>query len=168
MLPKSDINLNVFRTYPKLVKLNISDLRNIYGSHYNECVKALRRSTIEYHKSPDEYIHYFHRFIHLTLIGFYETVLPTETGLYEGYASLTDRRVLTELLPIGIIVWKELGGLRTRVDHPVERRTQTHSRKISVKELELFFKRIQPALQELFDIWIERAQSQSIVEQEPA
>lgn len=147
------------------IKLDISDLRNIYGVHYDECVQALRKSTVEYHKSPDEYIHHFHQFIHLTLIAFYESVLPRETGLYEGYARLTDRKVLTDLLPVGINVWKDLGKLRIRVDHPVEKRTQAHSRKISVRDLELFFKRIQPAIHELIDVWIEKVQSQNVVEQ---
>jgi hypothetical protein len=147
------------------VQVSIPDLRDLYGDHYKDCVHDLRKSTIEYHRSPSDYVHYFHRFIHLTLIAFYESVLPNEIGLYEGYARLTDRKVLSDLLPEGIKTWKDLGGLRIRVDHPVERKTKARSRKITVKELEFFFKKIQFSLQELFNVWINNIQNQHVGEQ---
>lgn len=136
------------------VDLSIKDLRPLYGPHYNRAVEQLRESVSAYHKSPSDYISAFHQFIHLSLIAFYQYVLPTEAGLFEGYARLTDRQILTQTFPRGITTWKRIGQMRNRVEHPVDKNTQTHSQKITVKEAEDIYKELQVALQEMFDIWV--------------
>lgn len=96
----------------------------------------------------------FHQFAHLTLIAFYEYTFPSESGLHDGYASLTDRKVFTTSLPNGCETWKELGSMRNRVDHPVDKKTKSHSKKITIEETEFFCKKLNVALQEIFNFWL--------------
>ncbi|MGB8982183.1 MAG: hypothetical protein WCC12_09920, partial [Anaerolineales bacterium] len=137
------------------VSLNLKDLRGLYLQHYEPAISPLRNSISAYHKNPDEYISEFHKFVHLTIIGFYESVLPTEAGLYsnEGYGGLVNRSIFSQTLPNGLSTWKDLGGLRNRVDHPVDTKTRTHSRKIEYKEMHNIFQRLKVALAELFEVW---------------
>lgn len=137
------------------IHLNLKDLRALYSNHYEPAIPHLRNSISAYHKNPDEYISEFHKFTHLTIIGFYESVLPTETGLYskDGYGGLVNRSIFSQTLPNGLGAWKDLGALRNRVDHPVEVKTGTHSRKIEYKEMDNIFKRLKVALAELFEVW---------------
>lgn len=136
------------------VRLEADDLRPFYNSHYDRAVEQLRDSVSAYHKSPSSYISSFHQFVHLTLIAFYQHVLPSESGLFEGYANLTNRSALANCLPRGINTWKRLGPMRNRVDHPIDRNTKTHSKKITVKEVEDIYRELQVSLQEMFDIWL--------------
>jgi hypothetical protein len=107
-----------------------------------------------YHKSPNAYIRTFHQFAHLTLIAFYEYTFPLESGLHDGYASLTDRKVFTTSLPNSYQIWKDLGSMRNRVDHPVDKKTKSHSQKITFEETEFFRKKLNVALQEIFNFWL--------------
>ena len=136
------------------VILSSDDLRPFYRSHYVEAVRHLRDSVSAYHQSTNAYVGTFHQFAHLTLIAFYEHVLPSEGGLFDGYAALTDRKAIKELLSRGIDTWRRLGSMRNRVDHPVDKVTKTHSKKIAVKEVEDLSKELRVSLQELFDIWL--------------
>ncbi|MEH1905924.1 MAG: hypothetical protein V7L04_32235 [Nostoc sp.] len=122
--------------------------------HYERAVEQLRESVSSYHKSPNAYIRTFHQFAHLTLIAFYEYTFPSESGLHDGYASLTDRKVFTSSLPNGCETWKELGSMRNRVDHPVDKKTKSHSKKITIEETEFFCKKLNVALQEIFNFWL--------------
>ncbi|XZF64460.1 MAG: hypothetical protein ACSI46_07040 [Gloeotrichia echinulata DVL01] len=106
------------------------------------------------HKSPNAYIRTFHQFAHLTLIAFYEYTFPLESGLHDGYASLTDRKVFTTSLPNSYQIWKDLGSMRNRVDHPVDKKTKSHSQKITFEETEFFRKKLNVALQEIFNFWL--------------
>lgn len=146
----------IFQTISNMygVSLSQSDLRLFYGMHYDRAVDKLRESVSNYHQSPSEYIRTFHQFAHLTLIAFYEYVFPSESGLHDGYAALTDRKVLTHTLPNGLDTWKELGSMRNRVDHPVDKKTKSHSKKITVEEAEFLLKRLEVALQEIFSFWL--------------
>jgi hypothetical protein len=91
----------------------------------------------------------------LAKVLFYESVFPTETGLMsrDGYGGLVNRSVFSQTLPKGLTVWKDLGLLRNRVDHPIDAKTGTHSRKIDYKEMYDIFKRLKVALAELFEVW---------------
>lgn len=136
------------------VTLQHNDLRNFYGNEYDAAVEHLRMSESAYHSTPNEYIRMFHQFAHITLIAFYQYVLPSESGLYErDYSGLTNQKTFSEKVPRGLDTWKRLGSLRNRVDHPIDRKTKTHSKKITVKEAEDTLKELQVALQELFDVW---------------
>jgi hypothetical protein len=143
----------LLKTYD--VSLQTKDLRGLYLNHYDHALPHIRNSISAYHRNPDEYISEFHKFAHLTIIAFYESVFPSETGLIskEGYGGLVNRSIFTQTLPNGLTVWKDLGALRNRVDHPVEVKTGTHSRKIEYKEMDDIFKRLKVALAELFEIW---------------
>jgi retron-type reverse transcriptase len=134
--------------------LPTTNLRLFYGNHYERAVDQLRESVSSYHKSPNAYIRTFHQFAHLTLIAFYEYTFPSESGLHDGYASLTDRKVFTTSLPNGYETWKELGSMRNRVDHPVDKKTKSHSKKITIEETEFFCKKLNVALQEIFNFWL--------------
>jgi len=136
------------------VSLLKNDLRPFYSNHYDKAVEQLRESVVAKSRSNDTYVGTFHQFAHLTLIAFYEYVFPSETGLYEGYAKLTDRQIFSTTLPLGANTWKRLGTMRNRVDHPVDKKTQDHSKRITAKELDLLWKELQVALQELFEIWL--------------
>lgn len=136
------------------VSLDTNDLRPFYLNHYDLAVERLRESIIATSRSNDAYVSKFHQFAHLTLIGFYEFSLPAESGLYEGYARLTDRQIFSNTLPLGVDTWKRLGGLRNRVDHPVDKKTQAHTKRITTKEVNLLQKELRVALQELFDVWL--------------
>jgi retron-type reverse transcriptase len=136
------------------VSLSQNDLRSFYGVHYDRAVEQLRESVTNYHKSPAAYVRTFHQFAHLTLIAFYEYALPSESGLHDGYAALTNRKVFTNTLPSGVETWKELGSLRNRVDHPVDQKTKSHSKKITVEEAEFLRKKLKVSLQELFHVWL--------------
>ncbi len=138
------------------VTLTSMDLRSLYAAHYQACIRELRGSVSAYHQSPDEYIRFVHRFGDLTLRAFYATMLPNEKGLDE-YHSLTDRKTFSEKCPKGLDSWKKLGLLRNRVDHPVDRKTQMHSKHITVKEADDMRKELQVAFQELFDVWLNSA-----------
>lgn len=136
------------------VSLTLDDLRPFYASHYPKAVESLRKSTIAYHKLPNEYISAVHQFAHITLIAFYEYVWPAEGGLYEAYAKLIDRQIFTNSLSKGVDIWRRLGAMRNRVDHPVDKKTRSHSQKITTKEAEFMSKELQVALQEMFDVWL--------------
>lgn len=137
------------------VSLVPSDLRAFYKSHYSKAVEQLRESVSAYHesKNTNAYVRSFHQFAHLSLLAFYEDALPGESGLFEGYSALTDRKILSSTLPRGLDSWKRLGQMRNRVDHPIDKKTQLHPPKISVKEVEDIRKEFQVALQELVDKW---------------
>jgi hypothetical protein len=133
------------------------DLRPLYLSHYDKAVEHLRSSVVAFHdhRLTDEYISNFHQFIHLTLVAFYQQVLPSESGLFDGYAALTDRKAFSEKLPRGLDTWKtRLGPMRNRVEHPIDKNTKLHSTKITNGEVEYLFKQLPLALQELFDVWL--------------
>ncbi|MEH2007566.1 reverse transcriptase domain-containing protein [Nostoc sp.] len=136
------------------VSFSYSNLCPFYSVHYERAVEQLRESVSSYHKSPNAYIRTFHQFAHLTLIAFYEYTFPSESGLHDGYASLTDRKVFTSSLPNGCETWKELGSMRNRVDHPVDKKTKSHSKKITIEETEFFCKKLNVALQEIFNFWL--------------
>uniref|UniRef100_A0A0C1R3Y7 Uncharacterized protein n=1 Tax=Tolypothrix bouteillei VB521301 TaxID=1479485 RepID=A0A0C1R3Y7_9CYAN len=136
------------------VSLSYSNLCLFYGVHYERSVEQLRESVSSYHKSPNAYIRTFHQFAHLTLIAFYEYTFPSESGLHDGYASLTDRKVFTNSLPNSYETWKELGSMRNRVDHPVDKKTKSHSKKITFEETKFFCKKLNVALQEIFNFWL--------------
>ncbi|MBD2731615.1 hypothetical protein H6G96_36375 [Nostoc sp. FACHB-892] len=136
------------------VSFSYRNLYLFYGVHYERAVEQLRESVSSYHKSPNAYIRTFHQFAHLTLIAFYEYAFPSESGLHDGYASLTDRKVFTASLPNGHETWKELGSMRNRVDHPVDKKTKSHSKKITVEETKFFCKKLNVALQEIFNFWL--------------
>lgn len=136
------------------VSFSYSNLCLFYGVHYERAVEQLRESVSSYHKSPNAYIRTFHQFAHLTLIAFYEYTFPSESGLHDGYASLTDRKVFTASLPNSYETWKELGSMRNRVDHPVDKKTKSHSKKITIEETEFFCKKLNVALQEIFNVWL--------------
>ncbi|MFW6116806.1 MAG: hypothetical protein ACOC6F_03675, partial [bacterium] len=127
-----------------------------YKAHYDKAVEHLRESVSAYYESPNAYVRCFHQFAHLSLIAFYEWVLPCESGLYsrQGYGGLTNRSVLTDTLPRGVPTWKRLGSFRNRVDHPVDVRTEGHSKRITYKEMEDLHKELKVALQEIFDVWL--------------
>ncbi len=136
------------------VGLPESNLSSFYKSHYNRAVEHLRCSVSAFHTSPSTYVRTFHQFAHLSLIAFYEYAFPDEDGLYSGYAALTDRKIFSETMPLGLDTWKHLGTLRNRVDHPIDKRTRTHSEQIRVKEVEYLHKQLQIALLEFFDGWL--------------
>ena len=132
-----------------------NDLRLLYASHYNKAVESLRESVINFQKSPSQYASSFHQFTHITFIAFYENFLPSELGIYESnYAALIDRKIFRDTLPRGVDIWKELNSMRNRVEHPVDRKTKSHSQKISFKEIDFLDKQLQVALQEIFDVWL--------------
>lgn len=143
----------LIKTYE--VPLLAKDLRILYSKHYEPAIHSLRNSINGFHKSPDEYVSEFHKFIHLTIIAFYESVFPNETGLYGrgGYGGLVNRPVFSQTLPKGLSTWKDLGTLRNRVDHPVDAKTGMHSRKIEYKEMYDIFKQLKVALAELYEVW---------------
>lgn len=137
------------------VALVAKDLRPIYRKHYDKAVKCLRESVAAYHHSPSQYVLEFHSFSHLTIIAFYESLLPGESGVYASeFNSLLERRCFKELLPRGIEPWKRLNDLRNRAAHPVERSTQTHSRVVTAREADDLVKALKVSLQELFDVWL--------------
>jgi hypothetical protein len=137
------------------VPLAITDLRPLYQKHYPNAVAHLRDSISAFHNSPDTYIREFHQFAHLTIIAFYEIALPGEKNLYEtnGYGGLVNRAIFSQTLPKGLNTWKDLGGLRNRVDHPIDAKLKTHSRRIEYKEVDNIYKQLKVALSELFDSW---------------
>ncbi|MBE9200068.1 MULTISPECIES: hypothetical protein [unclassified Nodularia (in: cyanobacteria)] len=143
------------------VSLSQTDLRDFYKSHYEKAVEHLRESFKNYQQSPSDYIRTFHQFAHLTLIAFYEDILPSEQGIYGkgGYGDLSHRGVFVTTLPNGVNTWKDLGNMRNRVDHPVEQNTKSHSRKITVKEAEFISKKLKVALYEIFDIWLSHSRT---------
>ena len=96
-----------------------------------------------------------HQFAHLSIVAFYEMVLPNEQNLYEanGYGGLVNRSVFSQTLPRGLDTWKELGGLRNRVDHPIDAKLKSHSREIEYKELENIYKQLKIAFSEMLDVW---------------
>lgn len=131
------------------------ELRKLYKDHYRKAVSHLRKSVSSFYEDLGLYIHEFHQFSHLTIIAFYESVLPNEIGLYESnYASLLDRAEFRARVPKGIETWKRLNELRIRVDHPIEKSTRMHSRTITVKEAEDLSKELKVCLQALFDVWL--------------
>ena len=132
-----------------------NDLRLLYAAHYNKAVESLRESVINFQKSPSQYASSFHQFTHITFIAFYENFLPSELGIYESnYAALIDRKIFRDTFPRGVDIWKELNSMRNRVEHPVDRKTKSHSQKISFKEIDFLDKQLQVALQEIFDVWL--------------
>ncbi|MBP5971831.1 RNA-directed DNA polymerase [Brasilonema sp. CT11] len=146
----------IFQTLSTMYRVSLAeyDLRRFYAKHYNKAVEQLRESVSNYYQSPSWYIRTFHQFAHVTLIAFCESVLPSESGLYTGYDNVASRGILTTTLPRGAAIWRRLGPMRNRVDHPVDSKTQLHTRKITVKEVEDLHKELQVALQEIFDVWL--------------
>jgi hypothetical protein len=143
----------ITRTYQ--ISLSKTNLRFLYANHYNKAIETLRESVISFQNSPSLYVSHFHQFTHITFIAFYEYVLPSELGIYDAnYAALIDRRVFKEALPYGVDSWKNLNNMRNRVEHPVDRKNRSHSQKITIREIELLYKQIQVALQEMFDFWL--------------
>jgi len=131
-----------------------NNLRLLYANHYDKAVENLRESVINFQKSPSLYVSSFHQFTHITFIAFYEYALPLESGIYDSnYANLIDRKNFKDALPRGVHVWKELNAMRNRVEHPVDRKTQSHSKKITVQEIEFLYKQLQVAIQEIFNVW---------------
>ena len=153
----------MMRTYK--VSLSHDDLRSLYARHYDKAVENLRESVINFQKSPSLYASSFHQFTHITFIAFYEYVLPSESGIYDSqYAALMDRKTFKETLPCGVEIWKTLNVMRNRVEHPVDRKTKSHSQKLTVDEVEFLCKQLQVALQELFDIWLSASNTIRLVE----
>jgi hypothetical protein len=147
----------IAQTLTKTYKVNmtLTDLRPYYLNHYDKAVENLRESVISFQKSPSSYASNFHQFSHVTIIAFYEYYLSSENGIYaSNYAALLDRRNFKEIFPNSVDIWKSLNEMRNRVDHPVDRRTQSHSRKPSVREVEFLYKQLQVALQDMFNIWL--------------
>lgn len=147
----------VAQTMKKTYKVSLSqtNLRSFYLKHYDKAVENLRESVINFQKSPSLYTSSFHQFTHITFIAFYEYVLPSESGVYDAnYASLIERRAFKDTLPRGVDIWKELNSMRNRVEHPVDRKTKSHSQKLTVKEVEFLYKQLKVALQEMFDAWL--------------
>lgn len=143
----------IARTYK--ISLSKTDLRSFYANHYDKAIETLRESVIAFQKSPSLYVSHFHQFTHITFIAFYEYALPSESGIYESnYASLFERKIFQETLPYGVNSWKTLNSMRNRAEHPVDRKNKSHSRKITIKEVELLHIQIQVALQEMFDFWL--------------
>lgn len=146
----------IFQTLSTMYSVSLSqyDLRSFYAAHYDTAVEQLRESVINYQKSPSAYIRTLHQFAHITLIAFYEHALPSEKGLYESYANLTDRQVFSSTITHGLDTWKQLGSMRNRVAHPVDKKTKSHSKKITFEEANFLCKKLQVALQELFNVWL--------------
>lgn len=137
------------------ISLSKTDLRLLYANHYNKAIETLRESVISFQRSPNSYVNHFHQFTHITFIAFYEYALPFELGVYDAnYAALIDRRIFKETFPHGVDAWKTLNNMRNRVEHPVDRKNKSHSKNISVREIELLRRQIQVALQEIFDVWL--------------
>ena len=44
--------------------------------------------------------------------------------------------------------------MRNLVDHPIDKKTQSDSKKITFQEIEFLHKQIKVALQEIFDSWL--------------
>jgi retron-type reverse transcriptase len=147
----------IAQTLTKTYKVNMSltDLRPYYLNHYDKAVEILRESVINFQKSPSLYASSFHQFSHITIIAFYEYHLSSESGIYDSnYAALLDRRKFKDIFPDSVDIWKSLNAMRNRVEHPVDKRTQSHSQKPTVREVEFLYKQLQVALQDMFDIWL--------------
>jgi hypothetical protein len=143
----------ITRTYQ--ISISKADLRLLYTNHYDKAVETLRESVISFQKSPSLYVSSFHQFTHTTLIAFYEYVLPSEGGVLTSYYhDLIHRKAFKEKCPIGVSTWESLNEMRNRVDHPIDKKTQSHSKKVTVQEIEFLHKQIKVALQEIFDSWL--------------
>jgi hypothetical protein len=143
----------IVRTYQ--VSLSKTNLRLFYAGLYDKAIETLRESVISFQKSPSLYVRSFHQFIHTTLIAFYEYVLPSEGGVRTSYYhDLIHRKVFKEKCPISVSTWERLNEMRNLVDHPIDKKTQSHSKKITVQEIEFLHKQIKVALQEIFDFWL--------------
>ncbi|MEO0536917.1 MAG: RNA-directed DNA polymerase [Cyanobacteria bacterium P01_A01_bin.123] len=143
----------ITRTYQ--IYLPKTDLRFLYSNHYDKAIETLRESVISFQKSPSLYVRSFHQFTHTTLIAFYEYALPSEGGIRTSYYhDLIHRKVFKEKCPISVSTWERLNEMRNLVDHPIDKKTQSHSKKITVQEIEFLHKQIKVALQELFDFWL--------------
>jgi len=101
-------------------------------------------------------------------MAFYEYVLPSEQGLYKGYGGLTHRTVFTNTLPRGVDTWKRLGSMRNCVDHPFDENAKSHSKKITLQEVEFLCKELQVALQEIFDVWLSSTPPANVTSATPA
>lgn len=143
----------IVRTYQ--VSLSKTNLRLLYANLYDKAIETLRESVISFQKSPSLYVRSFHQFTHTTLIAFYEYVLPSEGGVRTSYYhDLIHRRAFREKCPISVSTWEKLNEMRNLVDHPIDKKTQSHSKKITVQEIEFLHKQIKVALQEIFDSWL--------------
>lgn len=137
------------------VSLSQVDLRTLYANHYIKAVENLRESVINFQKSPSLYIGSFHQFTHITFVALYEYIFPSELGIYDSnYAHLIERKIFKENFPHGIYVWASLNSMRNRVEHPLDKKTKSHSQKLTIKEIALLHKQLEAALQELFNIWL--------------
>ena len=135
--------------------LSKTNLRLLYADLYDKAIETLRESVISFQKSPSLYVRSFHQFTHTTLIAFYEYALPLEEGVRTSYYhDLIHRKTFKEKCPISVSTWERLNEMRNLVDHPIDRRTQSHSKKITVQEIEFLHKQIKVALQEIFDFWL--------------
>jgi retron-type reverse transcriptase len=147
----------IAQTMTKTYKVSLlqCDLRTLYINHYDQAVENLRESIINFQKSPSLFVASFHKFTHITFIALYEYMFPSENGIYDSnYAALIDRKVFKENLPHSLSVWVSLNSMRNRVEHPVDRKTKSHSQKLTINEIDLLHKQLQAALQELFNTWL--------------
>lgn len=147
----------IAQTMTKTYKVSLSqvDLRTLYANHYIKAVENLRESVINFQKSPSLYIGSFHQFTHITFVALYEYIFPSELGIYDSnYAHLIERKIFKENFPHGIYVWASLNSMRNRVEHPLDKKTKSHSQKLTIKEIALLHKQLETALQELFNIWL--------------
>jgi retron-type reverse transcriptase len=137
------------------VDVNFDDFRIFFGDddYYKRAVEQLRESFISFQSSPDKYVRSFHQFCHLTIIAFYKTMLPNESGLMErDYSQLVEAKSFSNLIQQNTDKWKKVGRLRNRVDHPIDRTTKGVSKKITSKEVDMLVKEMKPALSEMFEI----------------
>lgn len=136
------------------VEFTVDDLRPYLGNHYDEAAKALRASVRYFYSSNDDFVRNFHQFAHLTLVAFYQAILPSSGDpIAMDYANLCQTRDFKAQTPSGHSTWEQLGQLRNRVDHPIDRKTRLHSQKITGREAKLLKGQLGVALQELFDAW---------------
>ena len=143
----------MMRTYQ--LSISKADLRPFYKDRYDKAVEKLRDSVRYFQKSPNSYVSSFHQFTHITLIAFCEYVLPSEQGILTSYYNnLINRGSFKEKCPISVSTLDKLNNLRNRVEHPIDRKTESHSKNITVQEIESLRKQLKGALQDIFDSWL--------------
>jgi hypothetical protein len=137
------------------VTLELDDLRSLYGNVYQSAVHYLKSSMGFYRSSPNEFVDAFHRFLHLSIVAFYGTALPGETGvLASEYAPLLCRKPFRELLPNAVGAFEQLNRLRIRAIHPIDNSTKALSQRVKTRDADMIEKALRVALQEFFDVWI--------------
>ncbi len=137
------------------VSLPVSDLRQYYGSHYDQASKSLRESVKYFYSSNNDFVRNSHQFAHLTLIAFHQWVFPgSDDPTAMNYSNLYSKSDFKTKTPVGNATWERLGKFRNRVDHPIDRSTRLHSMSITYQETDLLKKELRTALQELYEAWI--------------